>query len=514
MVNLGTIVAFLSYFLVVFLLCFISYRSQKPQSFLKEYYLCGRSLGPWTLAFTFAATSASAGSFMGFPSLIYRYGWILALWIAGYTVVPLVTMGVLGKRLNQVARYLGSITIPDLLRDRFQSETLGVLASVLIIIFQSAFMLAQFKAGGLIMNTLFGFSYETGLIIFSLSVILYTSVGGFRAVVWTDVMQGIFMVLGVLVMLPLALKISGGLNESTSILFTRNPALVHVPGPSVDGTAFLPLGLAASFFLIFTLGAMAQPSTLVRLMAFRDSKSLSRALILVCIYFSLVYIPLVIIFTISRSILPPLEVSDQVMPLMATFIASPFIAGILIAAPYAAIMSSVDSFLLLVSSSCSRDIYQRVFNPQASEKKMRTISQASTVVVGSIVMLLALNPPELLQYVIIFASSGLAAGFLAQILMALFWRRATAKAAISAMLSGAGMIIVLYIAKPILVSLGYSNLASTLQIPSLMGLDPFVWSIGTSLTVGITVSLIRPLQGENRIIKELFPNQDGPEREL
>ena len=508
MVHTGTIVAFVTYLAGVFVLAVLAYRLQKRRGFLKEYYLSGRALGPWALAFTFAATSASAGSFMGFPSLIYRYGWILGLWIAGYVVVPLVGMGVIGKRLNQVARRLGSITIPDLLRDRYRSAKLGVLSSLVIIIFQSAFMLAQFKAGGLIMHTLFGLSYEQGLLIFALSVVLYTSFGGFRAVVWTDVMQGVVMLAGILIMVPLALKASGGLGAATSTLFEQDPGLVHVPGPEVDGGAFLPLGLAISFFSIWTVAGMSQPSSMVRLIAFRDSRTLARALLLVCIYFSLVYIPLVVIFTISRTILPPLEMSDQVMPLMATRIAPPLLAGVLIAAPYAAVMSSVDSFLLLVSSSCARDIYQRVFNPEASEITMRRISHATTATVGCVVLLLALKPPELLQYVIVFASSGLAAGFLAPVAMGLFWRRATAQGAIAAMLSGAGTVILLYSARPILSAFGCPELASSLQLPSLFGVDPFVWSIAASWTVGIAVSLATPLPADRSIIEALFPARE------
>ncbi len=505
MVHTGTIFAFATYLSAVFLLAVLAYRFQKRRGFLKEYYLSGRSLGPWALAFTAAATSASAGSFMGFPSLIYRYGWIMALWVAGYVVVPLVTMGILGKRLNQVARRLGSITIPDLLRDRYRSARLGVLASLVIIIFQTAFMLAQFKAGGLIMHTLFGLPYETGLLIFALSVVLYTCFGGFRAVVWTDVMQGVVMVAGVLIMLPLALKAAGGLGAATSALFERDAGLVYVPGPDVDGGPFLPLGLAISFFSIWTVAGMGQPSKMVRLIAFRDSRSLARALLVVCFYFSLIYIPLVVIFTIARAILPPLEVSDQVMPLMATHIAPPLLAGVLIAAPYAAVMSSVDSFLLLVSSSCARDIYQRVFNPQASEITMRRISHATTAVVGGVVLLLALRPPELLQYVIVFASSGLSAGFLAPIAMGLFWRRATAQGAIAAMLSGAGTVILLYSARPILFVFGFADLATGLRLPSLLGFDPFVWAIAASWAAGISVSLATSLPADRSIIEALFP---------
>ena len=506
-VNFSTVFAFTGYLFGVLVLAVLAHRFQKRGNFLREYFLSGRELGPWTLAFSFAATHASAGSFMGFPSLIYRYGWVLALFVSGYIVLPLMTMGFFGKRLNQVARRLGSITIPDLLRDRYQSVALGVMAGVVIIIFQSAFMIAQFKAGGLIMQTLFNIPYEVGLLIFAVSVVFYTSFGGFRAVVWTDVMQGLVMGAGIVLMLPLALNASGGLGSVTTALFEQDPMLVYLPGPEVEGEPFLPLGLAISFYSMWTLAGMSQPSTMVRLIAFRDSRSLSRALFLVCLHFTVIYIPMLLIFTIARGILPPLEGSDQAMPLMVVHIAPPLLAGVLIAAPYAAIMSSVDSFLLLVSSSCVRDIYQRVLNPKASEPVMRRISYASTTIVGGVVVVLALRPPELLQYIVIFAASGLSAAFLLPVTMGLFWRRATAQGAIAAMLAGTGTVLLLYSAQPILTLLGMGSVTSGLRLPILLGFDPFVWAIAASGAAGIWVSLSTPPPADRSLIAALFPTK-------
>src|SRR2546422_10760609 len=122
-----TLVAFAAYMTGVFLLGALSHRLLKRGSFLKEYFLGDRQLNAWVLSLTYVATSVSAGSFLGFPSWIYRNGWIMALWIAGYMVTGLVSKGALAKRLNQVSRLSGAITVPDVLRDRFQSPLLGLL---------------------------------------------------------------------------------------------------------------------------------------------------------------------------------------------------------------------------------------------------------------------------------------------------------------------------------------------------------------------------------------------------
>ncbi|MDP7447989.1 MAG: hypothetical protein QF689_05310, partial [Candidatus Latescibacteria bacterium] len=233
--------SFVIYIGGVLALAWLANRLLSERNFLSEYFLGGRSLGVWAFALTFAATSASGGSFTGFPSKIYSHGWILALWIGSYMVVPICMMGLLGKRLNQVARISGAITVPDVFRDRFNSTAFGLLATALIVFFMSFNLVAQFKAGSLILKTLLdgvelfqssalrlGISvtdwpllggvdpqYLLCLLVFGVVVVLYTTYGGFHAVVWTDVLQGVVMVIGVVVLLPLTLHQAGGLQRVT-----------------------------------------------------------------------------------------------------------------------------------------------------------------------------------------------------------------------------------------------------------------------------------------------------------
>ena len=146
------LVAFGLYLVGVAALGVFAHRYLRRGSFVSEYFLGNRGLGPWVLALTLAATAISGGSFMGFPSLIYTNGWVMALWIASYMVVPLTAMALLGKRINQVARVSGAVTVPDVLRDRFGSPALGVTGSLLILLFLLFNLVAQFKAGGLVMQ--------------------------------------------------------------------------------------------------------------------------------------------------------------------------------------------------------------------------------------------------------------------------------------------------------------------------------------------------------------------------
>src|SRR4029453_1636103 len=144
------LIAFVAYLIGAAALGWFAHRLLSGGSFVKEYFLGNRKLGAWVLAISFAATAISGGTFMGFPALIYTNGWVLALWIAGYMAVPLVTMAILGKRINQASRLSGAVTIPDLLRDRFESPNVGLLTSLLLVIFLGVNLVAQFKAGGLL----------------------------------------------------------------------------------------------------------------------------------------------------------------------------------------------------------------------------------------------------------------------------------------------------------------------------------------------------------------------------
>ena len=634
---------FLIYMVAVFGLAVLSNKLLKGKNFLSEYFLGSRGLGVWAFALTFAATSASGGSFTGFPAKIYTHGWILGLWIGSYIVVPICAMGLLGKRINQVARLSESITVPDILRDRFRSVAFGLIAVSLIVFFMSFNLVAQFKSGSLILKTLVlnvGFFQDTSttvngwiqgvaffegvdagylicLLTFGIAVIIYTTYGGFHAVVWTDVMQGIVMVIGVLIMLPLALILVGkGAPEGTSALQhvtnqmvqmvppekgtatihgaaglsirqgdwltletdpirlfrvtketriaagassvsdvpvleimtpgdisrvlsadetslrkdlqidpeslamtaymfggeedrnkngkldegedrNKNGKLDHpqkglyVTGPGPDPkqmNGFLPLSLAFSFFFMWAISGSGQPSSMVRLMAFKDSMTLRRSIFTVAIYYSMIYFPLVIIFCCARILLPGMENEpDRIMPAMAVFltenVGAGWLAGLLVAAPFAAVMSTVDSFLLMISSALVRDIYQRNIDPKVREKTIRILSYIFTVLVGIGAMLGAVNPPQFLQDIIVYTGSGLAAAFLAPMVFALYWPRSNASGCIAGMLAG-------FVAHLSMYGGGIIANGSFFEPYRLLNFDPIIVGLFTSFATTYVATLL------------------------
>ena len=594
----SALISFGIYMIFVFLLAWIAGRkSLKSDSFVSEYFLGGRALGLWAFALTFATTNASGGSFMGFPARIYTHGWVLALWIAGYMTVPFIAIGILGKRINYVARKSGSITLPEVLGKQLKSDAVTLVATGIIILFMFFYLLAQFKAGGMILITLLGEEplfkegtlimarftpdwldpeYLLTLVIFSIGVIGYVVYGGFRAVVWTDVMQGVIMFIGVAIMLILALNQVGGLNKATEklsemsppkkgkVIFEQNSensnediyikkggfyvtnnnenivtplssltikknstkpteidayiykrsiisdpikdisakiisqdnfaygsnskgVYLKAPGPDPsNSTGFLAIVTALSFFIFWPFGGTGQPANMVRLMAFKNTQVLKKSLITVAFFYSFIYFFLVVIFCCAKVLMPGMEANaDRVMPEFAELLSKnagvPWLAGLLVAAPFAAIMSSVDSFILMVSSSLVRDVYQR-FNPEASEKKIKRISYIVTFMVGILAVIAIINPPAYLQDLIIFASGGLAGCLLMPMAFSLYWNKTTPLAAI------AGMIGALLIHLSLTI-IGYFK-TGKFNPYDFLGMNPFIWDVVGSAILIIVVSFI------------------------
>ncbi len=489
--------------------------SQKA-GFLPKYFLGNRSLGAMAVALT--AAVMSGGTFMGFPSLVYSFGWVVGLWIASYMVAPLTVLGVLGKRIGQLSRKTGAITLPDLFRERFGSPALGLFTSLLIIFFLTCNLVPQFKAGGVIMKIILPSSayswastddltvdvdsgYLVGLAIFTLTVVAYTAYGGFLAAVWTDVFQSLIMAVGIVILLPMAMAASGGLTGAT----TRGMAIAgdgFAFGPGA-GRNFHPLGLALSFFVMWAITGMGQPSTMVRLMAFRDSRTLRWSILYLTAYNVLIYIPLVFIFVAARSILPGLEKPDEVMPRLVIHLANPYVAGLILAAPYGAVMSTVSGFLLIVASGLVRDVYQRFVRPRASMREIEWASYSATIGVGLVAASFAIHPPKYLQLIVVFASAGMASAFLMPALMAAFWRRATAAGAISAMGVGAGVTLVLYSYGSYR---GLNGFDQQIGPPPqgfgawyLFGFEPCVWGLIASLAAGVAISLMTKPPDADRV---------------
>jgi SSS family solute:Na+ symporter/sodium/pantothenate symporter len=487
-------------------------RATEKGGFISGYFLGNRGLGSWSMALT--ATVMSGGTFMGFPSLVYKHGWVVALWIAGYMVVPVCTFAVLGKRIGQLSRMTGAITLPELLRERFRSPKLGIAASAVMIFILAFGLIAQFKAGAVILQLVLpGLPTEglhiydkppaflCGLIIFSVVVVGYTVYGGFLAAVWTDLFQSVLMAVGVLILFPLAMMKSGGLAAGTQAgIAAIGPGFATGPG-GAEGL-YLPIGLAFSYFVMWSIAGMGQPATLLRLMAFKDTATLRHAMFLLAVYNLMIYIPLVLIFICARAILPGLEKSDEIMPRMALTVANPLVAGIILAAPFGAVMATVSGYLVQISSALVQDVYHRL-RPNASEDTLRKLSHGGIIGVGIISAFGAIFSPPQLQAVIVFAGGAAACAYLFPAMMAAFWKRGTANGAFASMLAGVFTVLGLYVWGWITIpdNKGWDPINP-------VGIAPWVWGLSASAVVGIVVSLMDRAP-KDALIDRLFDTGKG-----
>ncbi len=458
--------AFGLYLVVTFALAHLAHRRSRGASFLEDFFVAGREIGPWVLALTWTATMASGGTFIGTPALAHTYGWPVMLWICSYMVVATIGMGLLGKRVADIGRRTGALTFPDLLRDRFESKTIGIVSGVAVLILYTAYLVAQYIAGARVIEAVLGVPYLWGVFAFAVTVSLYTVYGGFRAVAWTDSFQAMVMLIGVLITGFFAIHKAGGLQAIFANLQAQAPDTLSLPGPE----GFLPLPAAISFFCIWALATAGQPSLVTRFLACRDAAAVKRASFLIGLYILLLYPMIIIIGITGRALVPHLETPDHAMPATILAAVPPLLAGFVLAAPLAAIMSTISSFLLVSSSAIVRDLYQRNLDRPLTEQQARRWSHFATFGVTAVALTLALRPPEFLQYIVIFSGTGLAATFFFPMLLAIYWPRMNTAGCLAGMLGGFVSFVAQYLA---------------FGTRSFGEFDPFVWALLVSLVCSV-----------------------------
>ncbi|HLR61045.1 MAG TPA: sodium/pantothenate symporter [Lentibacillus sp.] len=406
-------------------------------NFMQDYFLGGRSLGGFVLAMTMTATYGSASSFIGGPGTAYTegLGWVLLAMTqvsTGYFVLM-----VLGKKFAIVTRKYKALTMVDFLKKRYRSKWVVLISALSIIIFLFSAMAAQWIGGARLIESLVGIPYTTALFIFALFVLIYVTIGGFRAVALTDAIQGMIMFVGTLILLIATIIAGGGLSNIMEGLSAENPNLVTPYG--AEGT--LTPAFVSSFWILVGVGVVALPQITVRAMSYKDSRSMHRAIIIGTIVVGVIMLNMHLIGVLARPILPGIEVGDKVMPLIALEVLPKWLAGIVLAAPMAAIMSTVDSLLLLVSSSVVKDVYLNYVEPNASHRRVKRLSIGVTATLGIIVFLMALNPPDLIIWLNLFAFGGLEAAFIWPIVMGLYWEKGNKYGALASMVTGVGLYI-------------------------------------------------------------------------
>lgn len=430
------ILAFIVYLIVLIVIGLWSSRLNKT---LDDFLIAGRKLGTWPVAISAEASDMSGWLVMGLPGRGFMYG-IGALWTAiGAAFGTLLNWSLIAKRLRRFTEKLRSLTIPDFLENRYKDDTHMVrgISTTIIAIFMVSYVSVQLVASGKILSEAFGWDYHSALILGFAIITFYTLMGGFFAVAWTDVFQGMLIVI-ILVILPIIGIIKlGGID---AIFNKMGQVDINTLSPGFGyGGLLLLVFVFASMSWIF--GYPGQPHILTRYMAIKDEKKLWNSTLIGMTWVIISLWGAVLIGIIGLAMFQGLADPETVMPLLAMSLLPEWAAGIVIAAITAAIMSTADSQLLVATSSVVEDVYHKLINPKADQKKLVFLSRIFVLLLSVVAFLLALQG-GVIYFLVAFAWGGLAASFGPLIILSLWWKRTTKWGAIAGMISGTGTVII------------------------------------------------------------------------
>ena len=420
---------------------------QSDMSFSKKYFIGSRGMNGIVLAMTTVATYASVSSFISGPgAAAMTYGFSQA-WVAGVQVgAAFLVLGILGKKFAIVSRKTGAVTVAGYLKARYKSDALVIITTLIMLVFFVTQMIAQFMGGATLVESMTGLPYWAALAIFALVVIVYTSFGGFTAVVVTDTLQGIIMLIGTFLFLFFVVR---ELGDFETMAVTMDATL---PGwDTLTGTGYTP-GSLLSFWVLVGIGVIGLPQTAVRGMGFKNTKSLHRAMLIGTITAGFMMIGMHVGGAWSGALIPGQEFasSDYVIPAVIQQIMPIGIAGVFLAAPMAAVMSTVSSLLILASASIVKDLWGTYIVKDNAEKKAKfekNLSKSSlavTMLIGILVFVLTLTPPDIIFWVNLFAMGGLECCFFWPIVGGVFYKKGTKQAALASTIIGVAVYVISY----------------------------------------------------------------------
>lgn len=428
--------------LVVYLLVMlgIGWWGGRDSNDVAGYYVAGKQLPSWVIAFSSNATGESAWLLLGLTGMGYLVG-IHAFWIVLGEVVGVTLAWVFVARPFKIATdRFDSITVPDFLESRFadRRHLLRWISAIIIFSMVALYLAAQLTASGKAFQSFLGIRYGAGVLIGTAVVLFYTVFGGFKAVAYTDLVQGLLM-FGCLLLLPIVgIAAAGGWVPLMDQLRTIDPALLLPMGSYGFGTAGV---LSAVSFVAVGLAFLGAPQLLVRFISARSPREIPPAGLIAVICIIVFDCGAVLAGMSGRALFPGLADSEAILPTMAAGLFPPLLTGVFLVVVLAAIMSTADSLLILASSAVVRDVVQQIYAPDLPGRRISMLGKATTLVLGAAACVVALGEARLIFWFVLFAWSGLAAAFVPVVLCALFWKRTTLPGAIAGMVMGFGVTI-------------------------------------------------------------------------
>jgi len=438
--------------------------SKRANKSSEEYYLGGRSLGPWVTAMSAEASDMSGWLLMGLPGVAYWCGLADAAWTAiGLAIGTYFNWLIVSRRLRRYSvRANNSITLPEFFSNRFREKkkTIMLIAAAFILIFFTVYASSCFVTCGKLFSTLFGLPYQTMMILGAVFVLVYTVLGGFLAESASDFMQAIVMIVALTVIVVLAVAQAGGIGAvienaqqipgfleffglATPTVDANGQQLVEAGKPVFGGST--PYGLlSVCSMMAWGLGYFGMPQVLLRFMAIRKEDELKRSRRIAMVWVVISLAVAVFIGIVGRQLFPVAHLTkssaENIFITLATSSLPAILAGFVMAGILAATISSSDSYLLIAASAFAKNIFQGICKKNATDKQVMTVSRVTLLVLALIGIIIALDEKSVIFSIVSFAWAGFGATFGPLMLLSLFWKRVNKAGAVAGMIGGAAMV--------------------------------------------------------------------------
>ncbi|MFQ5983376.1 MAG: sodium/proline symporter, partial [Woeseiaceae bacterium] len=384
--------------------------------------------------------SMSGYMFLGAGGLGFSQGYWALWYAAGDIGGGVLNLSVIGRRMRRLSQMMGALTAIEYLEKRYPSPAVRLIAGSLTVFLLGFYVLAQLIAGGKGMALVTGIPYSFALAIAVGIILIYTFMGGYLAVAYTDFFQSLVMLVGVMWIVIAALSELGGLTAANYAIGNFDPTLLSVWGKDLGFQG--QWGIVAGALLIFSVGYMGWPHVVTRHMAMTKPATARRAGMWATAW-NLLFVPApYLVGILAILILPGLDDPEMAIFQVAGKLLPAAVTGLVMAAIMAAIMSTADSLLLQTGSIASRDLYERFINPDASETQMVWVSRGLVLAIAVIGYIVALVEPPTVFSIVIFATSVLGSAFLPAYVCAVWWRKANTPGALASMVVGASVAFV------------------------------------------------------------------------
>jgi len=427
----------LVFILILYLIAILSigFYASKFTKDREGFMLANRSLGSGVTALSLFFSGASGWVLVGYLGLSYKIGansfWILI----GFLVCYILAYVVFGARLRNYSQLLGALSYTDYFVLRFRDNThlIRIIATISIIVFMTTYVSAQLLAVGKILIPLFGLSMGTAVILSGLFVVLYSILGGYLAVCWTDYFQGLIVIIGTLSVSIYLIITQGGISNLLSNVAQTNPFLVtgSLGAEGVGSVMWAGFGL-----FIIGIPMLGRPHDTIRFFSIKSSKKLRESLFILASAFLLLYWASFTMALSGKLMFPQLADPEMLFSVIIIEKLNPFFGGILLAAFVALMMSTTDSLLLVISTSLSQDIYLPYIDKKADDKRIVLVARICVFFAAVVATIYTLYSTKTVFYLAIFAAGGLSATFTSTLFLSLYWKRMTKWGAIAAMAVG------------------------------------------------------------------------------